>query len=652
MSDRQPPGAAATPGGPAGGVPGGPAGGVPDGPAGGVPGSLSGSAPGNVPGNAAARPLVLGTAGHIDHGKTTLVGALTGKDTDRLPEEKERGISIELGYAPLALPDGRRLSVVDVPGHERFVRTMVAGATGIDLFLLVVDAREGARTQTHEHLSIVRLLGIRYGVVAVTKSDLLDADLLELALEEARELVPEAEAVAVSARTGAGLDELRAALARAAGRAAAGVSAHATLGATRLFVDRSFTLRGIGTVVTGTLWSGTLGEGDLLRDEPRGLEVRVRSVQVHDRPVQRAEAGQRVAVSLPGTERDELGRGDVLVAPGVYPVSYRVDVALEELEAIPHGARVQVHHGTAETLGRVVRAEAATGATSGGSYAQIRVARPLVAARGDHIVLRGETTLGGARVLDPAPARGVDAGRLALLAAGDPATILRATVHAPVTRAALARRGLLRPEELATGLAEATAPRGGLVEAGELVLAQAWLDELRAAVQERLAARAVAAPLDPGVPLAELLPPEPWAATVLPLLGVDRRDAKAYAPGATAQLGVAAAAAEELLLALEIAESGAVKVEDAALARYLEADGRIARIGDGLAVLTATYELGRQRLVEECEREGHITLARFRDLVGTSRRVGQLLLERYDADGLTRRVGDERVLRRAARPGR
>src|SRR5688500_15505862 len=200
-------------------------------------------------------PLTVGTAGHIDHGKTWLVRALTGKDTDRLPEEQARGISIDLGYAPLDLRDGRRLSLIDVPGHERFVRNMVAGATGIDLFLLVVDAVEGARPQTHEHLVILRLLGIERGVVAVTKADAVDAETLELVLEEARELVPEAEAVAVSAKTGAGLDELRAAL----GRASDFVSERhklASAGAARLHVDRVFTLRGIGTVVTGTLWEG------------------------------------------------------------------------------------------------------------------------------------------------------------------------------------------------------------------------------------------------------------------------------------------------------------------------------------------------------------------------------------------------------------
>ena len=259
--------------------------------------------------------VTVGTAGHIDHGKTWLVRALTGKDTDRLPEERERGISIDLGYAPLELPDGRRLSLIDVPGHERFVRNMVAGATGIDLFLLVIDAAEGARPQTHEHLAILSLLGIERGVVAVTKADAVDAETLELAVEEGRELVPGAEVVAVSAKTGAGLAELSAALARTADFV---FQKHNVETPARLYVDRVFSLRGIGTVATGTLWSGSIGAGDVLRAEPGGRDVRVRSVQVHDRPVERAEPGQRVAVALPGVERHELRRGDALLTRGAF----------------------------------------------------------------------------------------------------------------------------------------------------------------------------------------------------------------------------------------------------------------------------------------------------------------------------------------------
>jgi selenocysteine-specific elongation factor len=552
-------------------------------------------------------PLTIGTAGHIDHGKTTLVEALTGKNTDRLPQERERGISIDLGYAPLDLPDGTQLSVVDVPGHERFVRTMVAGASGIDLFLLVIDAAEGARPQTHEHLAILRLLGIERGVVALTKSDLVDEETLELGRAEAEELVPGAPVVAVSARTGAGLDELRGVLA-----AAAGTQEHADSDApTRLYVDRVFSLRGIGTVATGTLWSGTIGEGDELRAEPGAREVRVRSVQVHDRPVTRAGAGQRVAVALPGVERSELRRGDALVAPDAYPSSYRLDVVLEPLAEIP--VRVLVHHGTTAVLARVVRV--------GERWAQLRLAEPVVAARGDRVVLRAGTTVGGGHVIDPAPPRHASAERMELVENG----ALAATVHEPV-RAETLRH--LTDGDIA-----------GARSADGWVFADAWLDDLRAELDLCIDA---ADPLDPGVPP----PPEPWAAAIVPLLGFERRGAKLYRPGATAELGARAeaAAALEAQLGLE-----PVKVEDAALARYLEEQGRLVRVGDGLAVSAEEFARARAALVAECEASGRIALARFRDLLGVGRKTAQLLLERFDADGLTRRVGDERVLRRRAR---
>jgi selenocysteine-specific elongation factor len=549
-------------------------------------------------------PLTVGTAGHIDHGKTTLVEALTGRNTDRLPQERERGISIDLGYAPLDLPDGTRLSVVDVPGHERFVRTMVAGASGIDLFLLVIDAAEGARPQTHEHLQILRVLGIERGVVALTKADLADEETLELARAEAEELVPGAPVVATSARTGTGLAQLRGALADLAAEVTPAVAA----GPARLYVDRSFSLRGIGTVATGTLWSGSIGEGDELRLEPRGRSVRVRSVQVHDRPVERAEAGQRVAVALPGVERHELRRGDALVTPGSFAPSYRLDVVLETDDELP--GRLHVHHGTADVVARV--------APAGARFAQLRLAGPVVAARGDRLVLRAGTTVGGGRVLDPAPPRHADETRMVLLERGE----LAATVHAPV------------PEEELRRLGEDAF--AGLERAGGWMFSRGWLAELRGELAQRLAA---ADPLDPGIPP----PSEPWAAAVEPLLGLERRGAKLYAPGATAELGARAdaAAALEARLGLE-----PVRAEDATLARFLEQQGRLVRVGDGLAVSTAAYERARAALVSECEAAGRITLARFRDLLGVGRKTAQLLLERMDADGVTRRVGDERVLRR------
>jgi selenocysteine-specific elongation factor len=459
-------------------------------------------------------PLTVGTAGHVDHGKTWLVRALTGKDTDRLPEEQRRGISIELGYAPLELPSGRHLSLIDVPGHERFVRTMVAGATGIDLFLLVIDAREGPREQTHEHLAILRLLGVDTGVVAVTKADAADP---AEALAAARELLPSAEAVAVSATTGLGLDELGSAL----DRAAAHVRPQARDGPTRLFVDRVFTLRGIGTVATGTLWSGSVGAGDRLRAEPAGLDVRVRSVEVHDQAVERAEAGQRVAVALTGADRARLGRGVALVEPGAYAATHRVVAELQELAPLP--ARVRAHHGTTETTARVVRRD---------GRAHLRLADPLVAAAGDRVVLRAGTTVGGAVVLDPSPKP--------------------------------------KPEE----------PEPARPEP-----AQAPVDT--SSVEEELAA----------------------------------------ADGRTFRVGDSRAAAE------------------------LERRGRLVRVGDGFALDRAAYERAKAIVVAECEQAGTITLARFRDLLGDSRRNAQLVLERLDGDGVTLREGDRRRLRRAARAG-
>jgi len=558
-------------------------------------------------------PLTVGTAGHIDHGKTWLVKALTGKDTDRLPEEQRRGISIDLGYAPLDLPDGRRLSLVDVPGHERFVRAMVAGATGIDLFLLVIDAAEGARPQTHEHLAILRLLGIDHGVVAVTKADAVDEETLQLALDEARELVPEAEAVAVSAVTGAGLPELAGAITRVADTV---VRPHAEA-PTRLHVDRVFTLRGIGTVATGTLWAGTIGVGDVLRAEPQGIDARVRSVQVHDQPVQRAEAGQRVALGLPGVERSRLRRGAALVEPGAYPVSYRLDVVLEELVPIADGAVVTVHHGTARVPARVNRI--------GERGAQLRLSEPIVSARGDRLVLRDAVTLGGGLVLDPAPPRHRDTDRLERVERGDVASTIYSPVRASTLRHVLDGR---EPDHV--------------VRAGGWLFAPAWLEELRLRLRARLAD---ADPLDPGI----AAPAEPWAADIVPLLGLERRGSQLYLPGAVASLSGKEGDAAAIERALAGAGAAAVKVDDPDLARVLETQGRIVRLGDGHVVGADRYKTARDLLVRECEESGAITLARFRDLAGTGRRDAQLLLERFDADGLTRRIGEQRVLRRAAR---
>jgi selenocysteine-specific elongation factor len=336
-------------------------------------------------------PLTLGTAGHIDHGKTALIRALTGVDTDRLKEEQARGISIELGYAQLELPSGRTLSVIDVPGHERFVRTMVAGATGVDMYLMTVAADDGVMPQTREHAAILQALQIRRGVIAITKADL--ADPLP-ASQAAAELLPGAAVVPVSARTGAGLDDLKEQL----DRTATSVPSRALTGAaTRLHVDRVFTIKGAGTVVTGTLWSGSIGRGDQLAALPRGLSARVRAVEVHDQRADRAQAGQRVAVNLTGIAKHELARGDVLAAPdsGLKP-TYLIDAQLD-IDAEP-SERVQVHHGTRETPARI--------AWLGGRFWQLRLEQPLIPAAYDRLVIRQiapPDTLGGGVVLDPHP---------------------------------------------------------------------------------------------------------------------------------------------------------------------------------------------------------------------------------------------------------
>jgi selenocysteine-specific elongation factor len=482
----------------------------------------------------------LGTAGHIDHGKTALVRALTGVDTDRLPEEQRRGISIALGYAPLTLPSGRRLSVVDVPGHERFVRTMVAGATGIDLYLMTVAADDGVMPQTREHATVLAALGVEVGVVAVTKADLANP---ARALQEAADLLPGAEAVAVSARTGAGLDELRVALDRAAARTVSRADAPGDL---RLHVDRAFTIRGAGTVVTGTLWSGSAGRGDTVTILPAGRRARVRAVEVHDQAVERAEAGQRVALNLAGVDRDEVARGDVIVGGDGFAATYRVDAALSFTDRPEHGARVAVHHGTREVPARV--------AELGGRYFQLRLERPIVPARGDRLVIRSlapPDTLGGGVVLDAAPPR-----------------------HGP-SRDALARLAAL--------------------ERGE----------------------EIAAPAPPATPA----PPPPS----LPPLTDSARAAEAR---------------------LNVPDPPLDSEFDPADLAALRAHGRIVRLGPTMHVHVDALAAVRERIVAALRRDGAITLAGVRDELGTSRKYAQAYLEHLDAERVTLRRGDERVLRR------
>lgn len=349
-------------------------------------------------------PLTLGTAGHVDHGKTTLVRALTGVDTDRLKEEKQRGLSIALGYAALELPAHRRLSVIDVPGHERFVRTMVAGATGIDLFLLCVAADDGVMPQTREHVAVLRALGVERGVVAITKADLSEP---EKAAVQAAELLPGVETVPLAAPQGVGLDGLLAALHRVTAKIPGRSGAD---GPARLHVDRSFTLKGIGTVVTGTLWSGRLAARDVVRVLPKGRDVRIRSVEVHDTRVDEALAGQRVALALSGIGHRDLRRGDVICDPDsdLQPTySMEASISLDPgTRALDRGTRIQVHHGTRAAAAKVIPLDAERLDPGNQALCRLRLEAPLVAYKGDRLVLRQiapPNTIGGGEVVDPAP---------------------------------------------------------------------------------------------------------------------------------------------------------------------------------------------------------------------------------------------------------
>src|SRR6516162_9646504 len=370
------------------------------------------ASPAAAPG-VALRLAVVGTAGHIDHGKTALVRRLTGVDTDRLPEEKKRGISIDLGFAPLVTPAGVRVGIVDVPGHERFVKNMLAGVGGIDCVLLIIAADEGVMPQTREHLAIVRLLGIPSGVVVLTKSDLAEREWIELVRRDVRALLvggalADAPIVEFSAVTGAGTAELLAALDQQLAQ-----TANRSLDEpARLPVDRVFTVEGFGTVVTGTLWRGIVRSGDALELLPQARPVRVRRVQVHGHTVDEAHAGQRTALALHGVERDEIERGDWLVAPGSLKPSRILDVRFELLPDYPRewkrDVRVRFHLGASERIGRLVLLEGETLAPGRSALAQIRLERPAVAARGDRFVIRSYSpsrTVGGGSIIEPVAER-------------------------------------------------------------------------------------------------------------------------------------------------------------------------------------------------------------------------------------------------------
>jgi selenocysteine-specific elongation factor len=473
------------------------------------------------------RSIVIGTAGHIDHGKSALVRALTGTDPDRLKEEKARGITIDLGFAHL-FEDGMNLAFVDVPGHERFVKNMLAGAGGIDLVMLVVAADESVMPQTREHFHICRLLHVRSGLVVLTKTDLSDAETLELARLDVRELVAgsflaDAPVVAVSSRTGEGLEALTTALVSMA----ASLPTRSPDGPVRLPIDRVFSMKGFGTVATGTLVSGCLREHTDLVVLPAGREVKVRGLQVHGRREPFAEAGRRVAVNLAGVDVDDLSRGDTIVDIGAFDPTRRLDAVLELVPGavLRHGARVRFHCGTSELLGRVALAgrapdaplpHAEPGATPSPLYARIRLESAAIVTRGDRFILRAYSpamTIGGGVVLDPRPAAGPIRSASALArferlhperAAGDAAAAAFVDERAGFgleRRDLTSRAGL--PRSAADKAVERMLTAGSAVLVADVLLAPRVVTELSDRLLRELKNHHAAQPLAEGVPREE-----------------------------------------------------------------------------------------------------------------------------------------------------
>jgi len=649
-----------------------------------------------------ARSVVIGTAGHIDHGKSALVKALTGTDPDRLKEEKDRGITIDLGFAHAQI-GGLDMAFVDVPGHERFVKNMLAGVGGIDAVLLVIAADESVMPQTREHFAICRLLQVRSGLIALTKADLVDADTLELARLDARELVAEsalagAPIVAVSSKTGHGLDALREGLAAIA----SGVPGRPEVGAPRLPIDRAFSMRGFGTVVTGTLTSGTLRVDQELVVLPSERRVKVRGLQVHGAARPCAGAGRRVAVNLGGIDVADVGRGDTLTTAGAFEVTRRFDAVIDLLpDARPlrHGARVRFHHGTTELLGRVAlatdhtdhlateRTDTTDHKTRGSglselqagrrAFARIRLEAPAVLTRGDRFIIRAYSpavTIGGGRVLDPVPARTpirTAAGRTRFVqlagAAEDAATaFVEERRGAGLALDALARRAGMTPGA-ASGLAEALSKAGKVLIVGHelfgAALVTALEDTLLAAVAEHHRAR----PLSEGLPREEArekifghASPALFEDVLRRLAGSGKlagRDRLAQ-PGRGVSLSPEEARAQEGLdgvfreaglappdLAAAASAAGiAMPVADR-VSKLLVRQKTLVKV-DALLFHAAALDRLKQemRALKGPGAQPKVDVAGFKERYGISRKYAIPLLEWLDREHVTRRVGDARVI--------
>lgn len=631
---------------------------------------------------------IIGTAGHIDHGKTSLIKALTGQETDRLKEEQERGISIDLGFAYLDLPDGERAGIVDVPGHERFIRNMLAGAHGIDLVLFTVAADDGVMPQSEEHLDFLHLLGVQKGIFVITKADLVEPARLAEVQEEIEILTLDttlegAPIIAVSSVTGLGLDRLRQAI-------AAQLQAYERPplpGYFRLPVDRAFVMKGHGVVVTGTAIAGTVSEGETVRVLPGGEETRVRSLQVHGRPVPTAKWGQRVALNLAGLEKSDITRGHVVCHLKVTLTTQRFDAFVEirpgARREIENHERVRVHLGTAEVIGKVIildEREVLPPRATG--FCQIVLEGPVVALRGDRFILRNQTaqgTLGGGEVLHPFAQRhrrseeGVSA-RLAALRTADLLQACRAYLEvqsdfaAPLEEIYQGVNG--REDEVAALLAQdpEILPFPDKSPPEAYSVAGKW-QRLTAAVGKILAAFHQSAPLSRGMEMESLRSQLPFSFSPKIFRAVTdkvvaegvavREESLLRLPSHSVQLTEdeqgAAARLERLLQEGGLVPPEVKELEEKLrtprklltdLLSVLESRGKIVKVTTDLYFSGAVLEKAKTALTSHLAAQGEITAATFRDLLGISRKTAIPLLEYFDRTGLTLRVGDVRKLRK------
>ena len=633
--------------------------------------------------------VIVGTAGHIDHGKSALVRALTGTDPDRLEEEKRRGITIDLGFAHLDLGDDLRVGFVDVPGHERFVKNMLAGVGGIDLVMLVVAADESIKPQTREHFDICKLLGVRQGLVALTKSDLVDRDILDLVRLEIQEFVTEsflegAAIVPVSARTGEGLQALTAEL-RRLGLASAAKPLDRPF---RLPIDRAFVMKGFGAVVTGTLIAGSIEKEADVEILPLGRRVRVRGIEVFNSPATVATAGQRTALNLVGMEAKEFARGMVLAEPGVFCASARLDTELHLLPSarpLKNRARVHFHCGTAEMIAEVVLLEGKVLPPGAKAFAQLRLMKEGLFVPGDRFIIRQfspVTTIGGGVVIDNQPAKHPSGDprvleALRVLERGEPEANIELLVResGEASVAALVSRTGRHPSEV-LNLGKALEAKHRLVMLGQppsLLVHRERLEEISQRAMEDLARFHAANPLVGGLAKEELrarvasgktgqgLPSTLLFNSVLQTLGaagkVDMQgetvrlagrqvqltpeevSAKEEISGAFERAGLEVPSAREVLASLRVDRSRAEK-----LLQILLKESVLVKVSEDLIFHRAALGKLRQLLTQRKAQSHRLSVATFKDLTGLSRKYAIPLLEYLDREHVTRREGDERII--------